>query len=189
VPVCNFAQTPCLAAAELATEERINCRDIATIQVKTSRAAKAYPGCDYPGPFTRVLQAKMSIQHAVASALARGCVDEESYRDLNDATVRELAARVTVTADTGFTATFPAKQGAEVNITLQNGTTLSRRLADIVPADRDLIRRRFRTTAAAVLGPDRANALEQAVDSLSACGDVGNIIRLADTTSAEAAAA
>jgi hypothetical protein len=58
-----------------------------------------------------------------------------------------------------------------------------------VPADRDLIRRRFRTAAAAVLGPDRANALEQAVDSLSACGDVGNIIRLANTASAEAAAA
>ena len=189
VPVCNFAQTPCLAAAELATEERINCRDIATVHVKTSRAAKAYPGCDYPGPFTRVLQAKMSIQHAVASALARGCVDEESYRDLNDATVRELAARVTVTADTGFTAAFPAKQGAEVNITLQNGTTLSRRLADIVPADRALIRRRFRTAAAAALGPDRASALEQAVDSLSACSDVGNIMRLANTASAEAAAA
>ena len=40
----------------------------------------------------------MSIQYAVASALARGCVDEESYRDLNDAKVQELAARVTVDA-------------------------------------------------------------------------------------------
>ncbi len=189
VPVCNFAQTPCLAAVELATEQRVDCRDIATVNVKTSRAAKAYPGCDFAGPFTRVLQAKMSIQHAVASALARGCVDEESYRDLNDAAVQALAARVTVDADTGFTAAFPAKQGAQVNITLQNGTTLSRRLADVVPADRGLIRQRFRTAAVAVLGADRANALEQAVDGLSDCGDVGNIMRLARTSSAEAAAA
>jgi 2-methylcitrate dehydratase PrpD len=34
VPVCNFAQTPCLAAVELATEERVDCRDIATVNVR-----------------------------------------------------------------------------------------------------------------------------------------------------------
>jgi 2-methylcitrate dehydratase PrpD len=189
VPVCNFAQTPCLAAVEIVTDEQIDCRDITAVSVKTSHAAKAYPGCDYAGPFARVLQAKMSIQHAVASALARGRVDEESYRDLNDATVRELANRVTVEADTGFTNAFPAKQGAEVMITLQNGTTLSRRLADVVPADSALIRRRFRTAAAAVLGAERANALEQAVDGLSESSDVGAIVRLARAASAEAAAA
>jgi 2-methylcitrate dehydratase PrpD len=189
VPVCNFAQTPCLAAVELASKERVDWRDIAAVKVKTSRAAKAYPGCDYSGPFVRVLQAKMSIQHAVASALARGCVDEDSYRDLNDAMVRELAARVTVEADAGFTAAFPAMQGAEVEVTLQNGTTLSRGLSDVVPADRALIRRRFRTTAAAVLGAERASALEQAVEGLSDSRDVGSIIRLARAGSADAAAA
>jgi 2-methylcitrate dehydratase PrpD len=188
VPVCNFAQTPCLAAIELATDERFDSHDIAAVNVKTSRAAKAYPGCDYIGPFTRVLQAKMSIQHAVASALARGRVDEESYRDLNDATVRELAARVTVEADTGFTAAFPAKQGAEVKITLRDGTTFSRQLADVVAADRALIRQRFRA-AAAVLGADRATALEQAVDGLSDSNDVGTIMRLARAASAGAVAA
>jgi 2-methylcitrate dehydratase PrpD len=189
VPVCNFAQTPCLAAVEIATGEHIDYRDITTVNVKTSHAAKAYPGCDYAGPFARVLQAKMSIQHAVASALARGRVDEESYRDLNDAAVRELATRVTVEADTGFTNAFPAKQGAEVMITLQNGTMLSRRLADVIPADAALIRRRFRTAAAAALGAERANALEQAVDGLAESSDVGAMVRLARAASAEAAAA
>lgn len=189
VPVCNFAQTPCLAAVELAAEERIDCRDIAAVNVKTSRAAKAYPGCDYSGPFARVLQAKMSIQHAVASALARGRVDEESYRDLNDVTVQNLATRVTVEADNDFTAAFPAMQGAEVKITLQNGATLWRRLADVVPANRALIRQRFRAAAAVVLGADRSGALEQAVDGLSDNSDVGSIMRLARAASAEAAAA
>jgi 2-methylcitrate dehydratase PrpD len=113
----------------------------------------------------------------------------ESYRDLNDATVQELASRVTVEADNGFTAAFPAMQGAEVTITLRNGTTLSRRLADVVPADRPLIRQRFRAAAAAVLGADRATTLEQAVDGLSDSNDVGGIMRLARAASAEAAAA
>jgi hypothetical protein len=58
-----------------------------------------------------------------------------------------------------------------------------------VPADRALIRRRFRTAAAAVLGADSANALEQAVDGLSDSNDVGNVMRLARSASAEAAAA
>ncbi len=189
VPVCNFAQTPCLAAVQLATEEHIDRDDIVAISVTTSHAAKAYPGCDYSGPFARVLQAKMSIQHAVASALARGRVDEESYRDLNDAAVQELAGKIAIKIDPGFTAAFPAKQGAEVTITLRNGTTLSRGLADVVPADRDLIRARFRSAAAAVLGADRAAALEHAVDGLSDSDDVGAIMRLARAASAEAAAA
>jgi hypothetical protein len=76
-----------------------------------------------------------------------------------------------------------------VKITLQNGATLSRRLADVVPANRALIRQRFRAAAAAVLGADRAGALEQAVDGLSDNSDVGSIMRLARAASAEATAA
>ncbi len=144
VPVCNFAQTPCLAALALANEERINPGDIATINVKASRAAKAYPGCDYAGPFQRVLQAKMSIHYAVASALLRGKVDEASYINLDDPAVLALASKIDVEADPGYTAAFPGKQGAEVEIKLLNGKRLSRKLPDVVPANNDLVRQRFR---------------------------------------------
>jgi 2-methylcitrate dehydratase PrpD len=189
VPVCNFAQTPCLAASALVTEEQIDCGDIAAVSVKTSSAAKAYPGCDYAGPFARVLQAKMSIQHAVASALLRGTVDESSYDDLAETALLQLAGKVTVEVDAGFTASFPRLQGAEVSVALKNGRVLSRRLADVVPADRDLIRRRFRLAASAAIGTERANALELAVDGLAESTDVGGVMRLARPTSAEAAAA
>src|SRR6202012_4946979 len=116
---------------DLVRAQSLDPTTIEQVRLRLTRAAKAYPGCDYAGPFSRVLQAKMSIQHAVASALARGCVDEESYRDLNDATVLALAARITVDVDDGFPAAFPARQGAKVTITLRNGTTLSRQLADV----------------------------------------------------------
>ena len=72
VPVCNFAQTPCLAAVGLAKDKGFDPSEVVSVDVSASHAAKAYPGCDYPGPFARVLQAKMSIQYAVASALLRG---------------------------------------------------------------------------------------------------------------------
>ena len=94
VPVCNFAQTPCLAAVALAKENRIDPSEIVSVEVSASRAAKAYPGCDYPGPFARVLQAKMSIHYAVASALLRGSVDEASYLKLDDPALLALAAKV-----------------------------------------------------------------------------------------------
>lgn len=179
VPVCNFAQTPCLAALALAREEKINPGDIAVINVKASRAAKAYPGCDYAGPFQRVLQAKMSIHYAVASALLRGKVDEASYLNLDDPAVLNLASRIHVEADPGYTAAFPAKQGAEVEVKLQNGKSFSRSLADVVPADLDLVRHRFRDAAANAVGGEKAQALEAAVDTLENSSDVGAIMKFA----------
>lgn len=189
VPVCNFAQTPCLAAMSLAKDEHIEAGAIKSVRVKATGAAKVYPGCDFAGPFARVLQAKMSIQYAVASALKRGVVDEESYRRVDDAALRELANNIVVEADEGFTAAFPAKQGAEVSVTLKDGRVLSRRLDDVVPADRNLIRSRFRAAASATIGADRANALEQAVEGLNDSADVGALMRLAMAPPKEAAAA
>jgi 2-methylcitrate dehydratase PrpD len=189
VPVCNFAQTPCLAAVALAKDKKFALSEILAIEVSASRAAKAYPGCDYAGPFARVLQAKMSIHYAVASALLRGTVDEGSYLKLDDPALLALAAKVTVKAGDDFTAAFPAKQGAEVTVRLKDGRVLSHRLEDVIPADLDLIRRRFRTAAAKAIGADAARALEAAVDNLERSTDVGALMQLALVPVAKAGAA
>ena len=177
-PVCNFAQTPCLAAVALANRERPNPEAIAYVAVHVSRAAKAYPGCDYAGPFARVLQAKMSIQFAVASALLRGAVDETSYISLDDPALIALAAKIEVEARSDFTAAFPGKQGAEVDVRLNDGRTLSVTLPDVVPAGIDLVRRRFRDSAASIVGRGTATDLEAAVDALEVSDDVGALMRL-----------
>jgi 2-methylcitrate dehydratase PrpD len=189
IPVCNFAQTPCLAAIALAKENKIDPAQIVSISVSASWAAKAYPGCDYAGPFARVLQAKMSIHYAVASALLRGAVDEVSYVKLDDPALLALAGKVTVEAGDEFTAAFPGKQGAEVTVALQDGRVLSRRLADVVPADLILIRSRFRAAAAKAVGADAAKALEAAVDDLDRSTDVGALMRLTLAATARAGAA
>jgi 2-methylcitrate dehydratase PrpD len=189
VPVCNFAQTPCLAAVALAKDKGFDPSEIASINVSASRAAKAYPGCDYSGPFARVLQAKMSIQYAVASALLHGSVDETSYLKLDDPARLALAAKVTVAAGDEFTAAFPLKQGAEVTVRLKDGRVLSHRLQDVVPADLDLIRRRFRTAAGKAIGADAARALEAAVDDLDRSADVGSLMQLALAPAVKAGAA
>src|SRR5580704_12045977 len=59
-PACNYAQTACQAALAVASNESLRSADIESIVVRASEAAIRYPGCDYAGPFERILQAKMS---------------------------------------------------------------------------------------------------------------------------------
>jgi 2-methylcitrate dehydratase PrpD len=178
-PVCNFAQTPCQAAIALTSEDHLDAARVRSIKVRVSEAARAYPGCDYAGPFERVLQAKMSIQFAVASALLRGKVDESSYRTLDDPALVRLAGLVEVEADRDFTAAFPKAQGAEIIVALDDGRTLGRSLQDVAPADRNLIRRRFAAAATEFAGEARAQSLQEAVDGLDAMPDIGRLMRLA----------
>jgi 2-methylcitrate dehydratase PrpD len=176
VPVCNFAQTPALAAIRLATEEPIDPRQITAVRVRVSRAAKAYPGCDYAGPFERILQAKMSIHYAVASALLGKTIEEDSYRHLDDAGRLALSAKITIEADAEFTAAFPQRQGATVEIALADGRMLSRSLPNVLAAEPELVRQRFGSAASAVIGTTRAELLQAAV--LRGDGDIASLMHL-----------
>jgi 2-methylcitrate dehydratase PrpD len=177
VPACNFAQTACQAAIRVA--EEIDSPDaIESIVVHLPDAAIRYPGCDFSGPFSRALQAKMSIQYGVAAALVRRNVDEDSYRRLDDPSVLRLARMIRLVPDKEFTAAFPAAQGAEVEVGLSVGASISRRIPDVIAATEGEIRNRFRTAAGAVVGPERANVIEQAVDRLERADDAGRIAAL-----------
>lgn len=180
VPVCNFAQTPCLAALKIAPMIQ-DSHAIRSVDVEVTRAAQLYPGCDHAGPFERVLQAKMSIQYAVASALARGQVDEESYRNLDDPMLLDLAAKIRLRAEDDLTAAYPARQGSRVTVTLSNGRTLTEELADVIAADETLVRNRFRNAAEAAVGKDQAGRLFAAVETLLDSDDVGGLMALAAT--------
>ena len=69
------------------------------------------------------------------------------------------------------------------------GASLSHRLQDVIPADLDLIRRRFRAAAANAIGADAARALEASVDDLDRSTDVGALMQLALAPAARAGAA
>lgn len=159
VPVCNFAQTPALAALDLVAAQPLDPGRIERVRVRLTRAAKHYPGCDHAGPFARVLQAKMSIQHAVATALVDGCIDEASYAELNRPAVVALARRIELVADDALTAAFPGRQGAGLEVTRDDGRVLTSALDDVRAADADHVAARFRQAATAALGADAAGRL------------------------------
>jgi 2-methylcitrate dehydratase PrpD len=166
-PACNYAQTACQAALAIG----VKSTDIASITVRCSAAALNYPGCNAPGPFERILQAKMSIHFCVAATLARGSVEESNYRLLTDPEIQRLIGITKLGEDAAFTAAYPGAQGTEVIATLGDGRTVRRRLDDLIPATPELIRTRFRSAAGKA-----ADFIEPMVDRMETLDDVTQAI-------------
>lgn len=178
VAACNFAQTACQAALRIASEFTPQTAKVEKVFIRVSSAAVRYPGCDFQGPFQRALQAKMSIQYGVAAALAHGRLGEANYQELNDSEVLRLVEVCELKDDAEFTAAFPAAQGAEVEVVLGDGRRLKTSLHDVVPATEADIRARFRDSAGALLGVDRADAIEEFVDRIETSRNAGKLASL-----------
>ena len=172
VPACNFAQTPCQAALQLVGGERFDPDRISAIRIRVPRAGALYPGCDYTGPFSHILQAKMSIQYNVAAALLLGAVSEKNFTLLNDARLHRLIGLMKLEVDDAMTRAYPGLQGGEVEVT-QSGTVQRVRLDDVVNATAGDVRLRFRAAAAERLGAARAAQVESFIDALDQVRDVG----------------
>jgi 2-methylcitrate dehydratase PrpD len=164
-PACNYAQTACQAALNLTMQNGFRSSDVESIVVKASAAALGYPGCDYPGPFERILQAKMSIQYCVAATLARGIIAESNYHLLDDPEVVRLARITELETDPAFTTAYPGSQGTEVTVQL-HGRIASSRMDDVISATPDEIRARFRSVCT------NWRAIEEIVDELEVQEDV-----------------
>ena len=175
VPACNFAQTACQAALRLSRDEDVAADRIASITVRVPRAGALYPGCDYSGPFAHILQAKMSIQYNVASALVLGSVSEKNFTLLNDPLLHRLIGMIKLEVDDAMTRAYPALQGGEVEVTQTDGTSRRVRLDNVVNATAQEVRDRFRLAATGVVGLERADEIEQFIDALERCEDVGSL--------------
>lgn len=178
-PACNFAQTPAQAALALRGAHDISPNAIEQVIVRSFPEAIQYPGCDHTGPYRSQLQAKMSIQFAVAAVLAHGRLDDEVFRDFaSEGEAARLAPRVRLEHDAEFAAGFPQRQGAEVIVTLKDGRSLSRRLAVLTPLDPAGVRARTRAALARLLGDARAAEIEREIDALGDCADAARVVRL-----------
>ncbi len=173
-PACNFAQTAAQAALR-AARDLAKSEDIERILIRVPEAAVRYPGCNSKGPYRNALQAKMSIPFSVAAVLARGAIAEDNYAQIDDPQILGLVDLTDLECDSGFTAAFPAQQGAEVVVGLRNGKTIRQRLDNVIAATPQEIRARFRQAAADVVGDKRALHLEELVDNCEFLAD-GRVI-------------
>ena len=178
VPACNFAQSPCQAALAALQSSGRSAEEITAIRLETYDAAMNYPGCAATGPFGTPLQAKMSIAFGVAAALAGGEIAEANYSRLDDPAIKRLIDAMQVEISPELNDAFPKKQGARVTLTFRDGETAHEARDDIVFADEDLIRSRFRDAASQRLGADRAARLADSIEGLEAQSDAGEMVRL-----------
>lgn len=172
VPACNYAQTPAQAALDVARKLNAPVDAIRSIRVKSFPAAIEYPGCDYAGPFASILQAKMSMQFAVATALVSGTLAEESFRVFADPRVARLCGMIAFEVDEAITRAFPPRQGAEVIVELADGARVSSRLDDVVSLQPPAVRARFRAAGDRVLGALRVQQIESTIDALPTLADM-----------------
>ncbi len=177
VPACNFAQTACQLALRLSREHGVRAGEIQGIQIRVPRAAARYPGCDSTGPFSKLLQAKMSIPFGVAATLLRGTIEEANYHLPVGAEMERLLDLVTLEEDAALTAAFPVQQGAEIALELADRVVCGK-LDDVVAATPAEVRERFERAATDSLGRERAEAILRFVDAMPDAVDMAPLADL-----------
>jgi 2-methylcitrate dehydratase PrpD len=164
-PACRHAH-PAIDAA-LALRAEVGAAPVAAVRVETYADAVAF--CDRPAPVTPA-EARFSLQHAVAVALARGApaLCDFDAPQAAPAAVAALRAKVTVAEAARFTARYPAHFGARVAVRLADGRALAAEVADAfgdpeVPMDAAAVVAKFhRLAAAGGIGGAEAGALADA---------------------------
>ncbi|MGE5522533.1 MAG: MmgE/PrpD family protein [Rhodospirillaceae bacterium] len=122
LPVCYHGQSAVLAA--LALRERVNLREIETIEVEGYAAAVMMMGNDPSrwAPTTRET-ADHSLPYCVAVALVDGKVTRESFAEtrLGDPTLAGLMRKVKVSEDKTLSAQYPEGSPGRVTIRMASG--------------------------------------------------------------------
>ena len=176
VPACVFVQAAAHAAEAIVLRESVDWRQVKNVQLRTFDAAVRYPGCDDPGPIDTLLGARMSLQFAVASVLARGELAEENFTDIRNPGIRALVPKVSLSVTDEYNAAYPKRQGADVTVTLDDGRVLAGQVAEVPSFDADGIVARYRRVAAAIMNPTQARALERASLGASKLGDMSHLV-------------
>ncbi|MEM7745349.1 MAG: MmgE/PrpD family protein [Pseudomonadota bacterium] len=170
----NFAALDAIGI--LMAEHGIAAGDIDTIDVGAYRATVDI--CGEPAPRTAE-GARFSLPYCAGVMALRGAVVPGDFSDtaLADPSIRDIAAKVTVTEDAKAEAAFPARRSAMVTIRTQRGATHSHRRPtrkgdpDDPLSDAELMAK-FHGLANPVIGADRARQLAEALATLDTIEDV-----------------
>ncbi len=168
-PVCRWAQAPVEAALYLRKTHKIKSSTIKRIEIvsfhESIRLASNKPATTE--------EAQYSTSFPVAVALATGAVDPDDILEtgLRDPDILRLSALVEMTEDDYANSAFPLKRYARVKIHLLDGTThesdwFEPKWDHTAPPNDTELRQKFHRLADPILGKERANRIEDAVERL-----------------------
>ncbi len=119
-PSCRHTHPAIDAALEVSA--KIDPAAVAAVEASTYRAAVDV--CDRPVPASPY-EAKFSLQHCIAAALADGAVGFDSFEAKARARLSGLRSRVSVGAGEPYASDYPAAWGGEVTAVLDDGRRVS----------------------------------------------------------------
>lgn len=120
-PACALVQTTAQAALD-AAKAGVASDEIQSGIIYTFMLGKTYAGCDNPGPFDTLLQARMSNHFNFASALVKGNISNRNYYDFKNPEITRLAGVLSLEEEADYTTSFPQKQPVRVELQLKDGT-------------------------------------------------------------------
>ncbi len=184
-PACRHAH-PAIDAALALREAGVHAEDVAAIRVETY--ADAIRFCDRPEPATTV-DAKFSLQHAVAAVLAHGPPPLEAFEAAGraDPAIVALRRRASAVESARFTDAYPARYGAAVVVETRDGAERRAEAPDALgDPDNPLPPEGVEAKARTLMGA--AGAPEEAADAvIAACRDLAAAPDLARLSAALAA--
>jgi 2-methylcitrate dehydratase PrpD len=178
---CRYNHYALDALAEIRRAHRFTGDDVTSAQVTTIpfglRMADPAPAA--------MLGAKFSIPYAVAASLVTGAAGVAAFEPaaLGDARIRDLARRVSVSADPEMSPRRVDYPTARLTLSLRDGRRLEAS-AGIVrgdaanPAAADEIVDKFLALASPVIGESRARLVTKSVEHADALGDVRELTAL-----------
>jgi 2-methylcitrate dehydratase PrpD len=174
-PACRHAHAAIDAALALA-RDGVSAASIDIATIRTYKDAIVF--CDNPRPRTTI-EAKFSLQHAVAVALLRGKPLPEDFEAAarEDRSIAALREKISVVEDATFTARYPARFGSAVEIRTFDSRNRSQTIDDALgdpenPAPQSLIVEKARR----LLSAGRAANAEEVIDAALALGDGGSLL-------------
>lgn len=174
-PACNYVQTPCQVALDLVRQE-VGAEFVESVEIASFTHALQYPGCDHPGPFAGVMEAKMSLQFSVAAVLFTGEIGEGNYHRLDHPDILRLARATRLSLEPRYEAAYPERQGARVTVTLRDGQRLTASADDVRAVDAAAVRARLEAGARERLGADGADRVLRALDRLGRGGSSADLL-------------
>lgn len=173
-PACALVQTTAQVGLDI-QKSGIQADDIEEGIIHTFELGKKYSGCDYPGPFKHLLQARMSNQFNLAASVVKGKIADSNYRHHGEKDIGSLAARFKVVADDGYTQAFPKKQSVKVELKLKGGSVREFYKEEPVYLSKEDVIDRFHEFCDETLGKERVSGISDTILNLEHVMDAQDI--------------
>jgi len=180
VPSCAMVQTAVQLAHRMSKTRTINPEEINNIEIRTFQAAMNYPGVHNPGPFTNMLQAKLSLEFGVAAALTFKELNQSIYDRYNDPLVSGIAANSVMIVDENIEKTFSQtfQQGCRINVVMKDKSVISDSLDNVTPMTDEQVADNFKTQANRFLKHRQAEELTDSIYNLEKIENIREMTKL-----------